>query len=172
MRLKLNLDRTFVVSDLHFHHHGLFKYDPTACELFDRTDTNRVKLVTQWWNEIVSEDDTVLVLGDVCFSATHLSDLIPLNGHKILVLGNHDNYPTEYYYANGFEGVYGCVEFNRVLFSHYPTHPCELNARYKANIHGHLHNETIDDPRYLNVSMERTNYRPMRLMDAFSILGV
>jgi len=34
-------------------------------------------------------------------------------------------------------------------------------GRWKGNIHGHLHSNTIPDARYVNVSAEQVNYTPI-----------
>jgi len=45
------------------------------------------------WNERVSNDDTVYIIGDVCYRNSKDASwyLRRLKGHKILVAGNHDN---------------------------------------------------------------------------------
>ena len=45
--------------------------------------------------------------------------------------------------------------------SHCPVHPNEL--RHKKNIHGHVHNKTVDDDRYINVCCDVVNYTPVEL---------
>ncbi len=44
------------------------------------------------WNEVVAPDDDALILGDLCMGK--IADTLPLveflNGHKTLLLGNHD----------------------------------------------------------------------------------
>ena len=47
-----------------------------------------------------------------------------------------------------------------IICSHIPIHPLELH-RFKLNVHGHMHQNVLDDPRYLNVCMERTNFTPV-----------
>jgi calcineurin-like phosphoesterase family protein len=41
-----------------------------------------------------------------------------------------------------------------------PVHPTQLRAGAR-NIHGHLHARAIDDPRYVCVSLEQTDFRPV-----------
>jgi calcineurin-like phosphoesterase family protein len=54
------------------------------------------------WNETVSKEDTVYVLGDFAFGdkKTVASYSTRLNGKKILILGNHDH--KKDWYANSF----------------------------------------------------------------------
>ncbi len=67
----------------------------------------------------------------------------------------------------------------RILFSHYPIaaeerfffdHVRVLNEIfYKTecvlNVHGHTHSVDLDDPRCVNVSVEKTDFKPVRLSE-------
>jgi calcineurin-like phosphoesterase family protein len=49
------------------------------------------EIIIKNWNETVSSDDTVLILGDFAMAARAVEHIVPrLNGKKILILGNHD----------------------------------------------------------------------------------
>ena len=52
---------------------------------------------------------------------------------------------------------------NKFWLSHAPIHPQEL--RGLKNVHGHCHNNSIDDNRYINVSCEAVNYTPIQFKD-------
>jgi calcineurin-like phosphoesterase family protein len=63
------------------------------------------------WNKVVSEEDTVYVLGDVAMLPKTRFDRISaivhgLKGHKHLILGNHDNLKAVTYIRMGFESVH------------------------------------------------------------------
>lgn len=50
--------------------------------------------------------------------------------------------------------------------SHIPLHPSQLDSRFTANIHGHIHigsGDPINDPRYLNVNCEFHDYKPITI---------
>lgn len=165
-----NLETTFVISDLHFYHRAIFNFDPKCRELFGDVE-GRVRIMSEWWNEIVKPSDSVLVLGDVCFRSKGLHAIRNLNGEKFLIRGNHDLFSESRYIEDaGFVKILPSVEINRVIFTHFPVHPIQLNSRYRANIHGHLHGENIFDTRYYNVSVENINYRPKRLSEIFEEL--
>jgi calcineurin-like phosphoesterase family protein len=82
-----------------------------------------------------------------------------LNGTKILIKGNHDNLKLSQY-AQMFKDVRATHTLDKFVLSHIPIHPDSL-ARWKANIHGHTHANNLDDPRYINVSVEQINYTPI-----------
>ncbi|WP_051347254.1 metallophosphoesterase family protein [Thiomicrorhabdus chilensis] len=81
---------TWLVSDTHFYHNNINKYEPSRLEGmksdgFDNPD----EWLIHNWNSTVGEDDLVLHLGDFAFKKA--TDVLPmLNGRIILVLGNHD----------------------------------------------------------------------------------
>lgn len=115
-------------------------------------------------NLVVNPRDTLVLLGDVGISDRAIEALASINCQKlILTPGNHDGercrIHTEYYdrITGGFVTRLGKAYG---VCTHIPIHPQCLD-RWSFNIHGHLHDGIIDDPRYVCVSCERTNYRPV-----------
>ena len=164
------------IGDTHFGHAKMVnwrgdlggKYRPfeTVGEMNDE--------IHRMWNLRVKPEDTVYHLGDVAFGITQrrsLSNLVGLNGKKELILGNHDTYHDSQEEGNvedltrHFVRVHGSKEIvigNLVgIMTHIPIHPQQLEYRYAFNIHGHLHKVQIDDPRYINVSVENHEYGPV-----------
>lgn len=79
---------TYYTSDHHFGHLNIIRF----CDRpFADVPTMNARLV-ELWNETVTDDDTVWVLGDVALGALDdsLACVGRLAGHKILVPGNHD----------------------------------------------------------------------------------
>ena len=170
---KPDIGRELVTSDQHFGHDNIIKY----C---DRPQ-NHHDVMIDGWNEIVKDVDVVYHLGD--YSLTNrddtkmISDI--LNGTRHLVKGNHDRHSNEWYYDMGFESV-GRENIILVrsgitiVLSHRPV-PTEEIMDYRQpyttkviNIHGHVHNngyEQENDNRYINVSVEETDYKPVYLDD-------
>jgi calcineurin-like phosphoesterase family protein len=57
--------------------------------------------------------------------------------------------------------VAGMVDYKKtVIFTHCPIHSSQLEFRYKYNIHGHVHENSLDDKRYINVCAEVIDYKP------------
>jgi calcineurin-like phosphoesterase family protein len=114
----------------------------------------------QNWNNVVGKNDKVYHLGDLTFSNKKLNEIMPrLNGTKVLIKGNHDNLKPNQY-LQYFKDIRAYHILDKFLLSHIPVH-IDSRERWKANIHGHLHNNIIDDPNYINVSVERINYTPI-----------
>jgi len=86
---------TFVTSDLHLGHGKEFLYKSRGFDSIEEHDRTLVKN----WNETVSADDTVYILGDIMLKHTledtefeyGLSLLRRLNGKLIIIRGNHDS---------------------------------------------------------------------------------
>lgn len=83
----------------------------------------------------------------------------------MLVLGNHDTdaklRPSIHELAGVFCEIHSMYKHKEFWISHPPIHQDEL--RGKKNIHGHTHSHVLDDPRYLNVCLEQTDYTPIDL---------
>lgn len=175
--------RVWVYSDPHFGHANICKfvnYDGSKVRPWDDVDKMDEEMI-QWYNELVSAEDRVYILGDVAFTVKALHQSVSrLNGRKILVPGNHD--PKQMRgYINLFDDVRGYVQRDGFIMSHIPLHPGSL-GRWRLNIHGHLHNNIVEeeithscrygssvttyheDIRYYCACVERTGFRP-KLLD-------
>lgn len=153
------MNRVFVISDTHFGHHNIIKFE-AAARPFASIDEHDKELVARW-NAVVTKRDTVWHLGDVFFGKTGHYILAGLNGYKKLVLGNHDHYPLEVYQTY-FGKIAGAAEYKGCIMTHVPVHECQM-YRYAKNIHGHMHSKSIPDARYACVSAEHTGLAPILL---------
>lgn len=154
----------FVISDTHFGHVNILKFlneDGSHVRDFISVEEMNERMVENW-NETVKDDDIVYHLGDVYFGQGH-TVLHRLRGRKRLILGNHDNGKDQNLQKH-FQKILVWrmfPEFN-CLLSHVPVHE---SALYKVgyNVHGHVHHNSLPDPRYINVSVEVRNYKPTPL---------
>jgi calcineurin-like phosphoesterase family protein len=112
------------------------------------------------WNSVVNKRDTVYLLGDITMEKSHSYPLLnKLLGIKKVILGNHDkpsHIPELLKYVNSVCGAYKLKSY---ILTHIPIHPNEFH-RFIHNIHGHVHENSIQDSRYVNVSCEAVNYKP------------
>jgi calcineurin-like phosphoesterase family protein len=122
------------------------------------------------WNDTVSGDDTVYILGDFAFGDKDEVRRLcqSLNGRKILILGNHDTQPAGWYRNCGFDEAspWPVIIEGFWILSHEPLYINE-NMPY-ANIYGHVHgNPTYKDfcSQSICVCVERTGYRPIDFED-------
>jgi len=152
--------KTYFISDLHLGHENIvkFSYRYRKGSNVDEHDEWLIDAI----NSVVHPKDNLWMLGDVSWGRPgtldkpgdgwhHLSKIGRINGTKNLILGNHDDMGIEAY-TQYFNVIRGFCEYKGIWLSHAPIHPEEL--RGNANAHGHVHENTIDDPRYLNVCVE------------------
>ena len=152
----------FFISDTHFGHRNILNFVKTSNGLplrpFSTIEEMNEKIVGNW-NSVVHKNDRIYHLGDICLSRSNLPILERLHGRKVLIKGNHDNSKIEEY-LKYFDDIRGSHIFNNYIMTHIPVHPCQ-KVRFSGNIHGHLHDNIIDDPWYINVSVENINYTPI-----------
>lgn len=164
------MPKVFVTSDTHFGHSNILTFKKTdglpLREGFKDIKDHDLELIKRW-NSVVSKDDKIYHLGDVGFkNFPYLKEIFDqLNGTKVLIKGNHDNFKISQY-MQIFKDVRATHVLNGYVLSHVPVHPMCLD-RWKGNIHGHTHEHNVEssphhkDKRYINVCVEHTNYTPI-----------
>lgn len=165
------MSEVFVISDLHLGHKSIlqFEYDGKPLRPFADLDEMHETIVANW-NATVRPGDKIYVLGDICFRKELMGMFDFLNGKKRLVRGNHDLFDTSLY-LKYFSEIYGVRQINGVWLTHCPMHLGGVEQeRVKVNIHGHLHANKIDHPKYFNASVECVNYTPISIEDVLANL--
>lgn len=158
---------TFFISDTHFNHSKILQFGRKQFSSVEEMNS----IMVENWNKVVKPTDIVWHLGDVVMEPQGEKDfeiLGKLNGDKRLICGNHDSDFKIKEYQKYFTKIFGCYDFGprysnrdcKFILSHIPVHPIQFN-RCQYNIHGHLHDELVDDPRYISVCVEKTNYTPI-----------
>jgi calcineurin-like phosphoesterase family protein len=119
-------------------------------------------MLRRHWNEAVHPKDLVLILGDITLETPVFYEMLDhLNGRKKVVMGNHDSPKHCRKLLEHVEQVCGSIEYKRgVILTHIPIHESQM-GRFWLNIHGHVHSESLDDNRYVNVSAEAVDYTPV-----------
>lgn len=174
----------YFTSDLHLGHNREFIYKNRGF-----TDiVSHDKAVIDGINEVVTEDDYLWILGDICFGdiskddeRKYFEDLIKINcGNVNVIIGNHDSpSKVEFYKELGWNVVgYAYllnVKKHPYMLSHYPT--LTRNGTYKGELHrevinlyGHTHQETpflIENeeeiPLSFHVGVDSNNLRPIEI---------
>lgn len=155
--------KTFVYADPHFGHKGVTQFTKTdGTKLRPWTDVKEMDdALISFYNSVVRPNDKVYFLGDVAFKPATLDLLQHLNGDKVLIKGNHDTLKLSQY-AKYFRDIRAYTIHNKFLLSHIPVHKSQA-GRWRGNIHGHLHANSLDDNWYQCVSVERTNWKPVNI---------
>lgn len=155
-------------SDTHFGHANIVKFQPNR----GTDDVNEMnEQIIAVWNALVAEDDEVFHLGDAALGpyAEWTNIFKRLNGHKILIIGNHDRIFADNswkqqqkfitYYNRMFDDYYDNLpEFELaddtlVNLSHFPYDGDHFDGdrftEYRLNddgivlLHGHTHSTKI-----------------------------
>lgn len=122
----------WMTSDTHFGHTNIIKY----CNRPYRDPEEMNQDLLAKWNSVVKPEDHVIHLGDVAMGQLDksLSLVKHLNGHKILILGNHDR-PYQGWYRGekrikgfqtykdaGFDEIYDEAFLHYGVWSFYLNH--------------------------------------------------
>lgn len=151
----------FLVADTHFGHLGSTKFlcdDGSKMRPWDSVEEMDEALVDNW-NKVVGRKDRVYHLGDVAINRRALPILNRLNGRLVLIKGNHDIFKLSDY-TPYFDDIRAYHVLDKFILSHIPIH-AESKARFRGNIHGHLHQRKMADPWYRCVSVEQTGFAPI-----------
>lgn len=157
----------WLISDTHFGHRNIVRYA-------GRPEDHEQRMISAW-RALVGEDEPILHLGDLAMMKRDwLERLVAsLPGRFIMLEGNHDRQTKTMYLNLGIELIKNSflLELGEwgVWFSHRPE-PARIHGNRQVNIHGHIHEKTMDDPRCLNACVEHTGYSPVRV-SAFLAAG-
>lgn len=148
--------KVFHIGDTHFYDDGIIRVEDRPFKTVEEMN----QAIIDNWNSHVGEDDIVWHHGDVgsCnwhgvtydYISMELKKVIgKLNGHKYLIMGNHDrDFSEDWWKSIGFEKVYDHpVLYNDwYILSHEPTY-ISHNMPY-CNIFAHVHG----NPNFARVS--------------------
>jgi calcineurin-like phosphoesterase family protein len=169
------MGKIFVTSDLHFGHDRGFLYEPRGFKNIEDHD----ETVIANWNNVVSDEDDVYVLGDLMLNDNeHGVECIKrLKGKIHIVYGNHDTDARKALYNELGVVVHGwadVIKYRKYHFylSHYPTMTGNLEAeslhQCAINLFGHTHqqfNFYQDIPFMYHVGCDSHNNTPVLLDD-------
>jgi len=167
------------ISDTHFNHNNILSFknnEDKPLRPFSSVEEMNETMIENW-NKLVKPQDKIYHLGDVILGKAAEFDpiLSRLNGKKRLLLGNHDIEKTQHL-AKYFDlkHIFGAKHLNvngfKCVLSHIPLHTESIKPLGNINIHGHIHCNTVrlpnteePDPRYVNICVEKTDYKPINL---------
>lgn len=168
----------WLTSDNHFGHENIYRFTYTDQYGVERMVRERFRnaiegdgYMVQRWCELVRPEHHIWHLGDVTMARSSnaktwfCNKIRSLPGHKRLILGNHDHLAIDVYRDAGFKKIRASNVIDGLLLTHYPVHPGSI-GRAVGNVHGHTHAAPDIGPRYLNVSVERTDYAPIAIEEA------
>lgn len=138
----------YYIADTHFGHANIIRFDERP---FKDTLEMEQTLIKNW-NERVTKDDVVYILGDFCWGTEKdwLRILDKINGAKVLIKGNHDLKNPSATLKSKFRQICDYKEITdhrrRIIMSHYPL--MFYRASYGDDVWhfcGHTHNRTAEE---------------------------
>ena len=152
----------YFISDIHFGHKNIIRF----CDRPFGSVSEMNSEIIEKWNSIVTDVDRVFVVGDVflCSPEEAKSYIKKLNGHKILIKGNHDLSKSVMLEA-GFDEYHRSYDYTMpdgrvALLKHYPVPDCLLDM-YDLMIHGHIHISERVRGKKINVSCDIWEFTPI-----------
>lgn len=163
----------YFTSDLHIGHDKPFIWQARGFNSIEEHDTQ----ILLRWNAIVSPEDTVYILGDLCLGGNEPEwnrIYKVLNGHKKFIHGNHDTltkikrYVNEYNMEDlGLATIYKYSKKKKFYLSHYPTLVDNHESdKFFWNLSGHIHSKYLFNTRLecvYNVAMDAHNCTPISI---------
>lgn len=159
----------YFTSDLHLGHSNIIKLCNRPFSDSGEMDEALIKN----WNNVVTNGDTVYIIGDLIFRAQENKVeeyLARLKGKKHLIIGNHDrtwiNQIDINKYFKSVENMQIIVtNHGKITLCHYPM----MSFEGKYLIYGHIHGNKSDSywsllkamDNALNAGVEINNYKPM-----------
>lgn len=152
------MTKLLICADLHLGHENITKFrtDFSSAEEHDHVVFDNLA-------SAVGKRDSLYLLGDVAFNLEQLNKIKSIKcAKKTLILGNHDTdrKVTISMLDDVFNSIHSLHCRDGFWFSHCPIHESQFRGK-RGNIHGHLHNQTLNIDGYFNTSLEAINYRPI-----------
>lgn len=169
------MGKIFYTSDLHLGSSNIIGYENRPWKTVEEMDAGLIDR----WNEIVTDYDTVYVLGDFCFKgATKALEYYGrLRGCVHFIRGNHDHFMTQETWKRYVtdacftedEGWYKHMQDgeHEVVLCHFPILYWDgMDDRGSIHLYGHMHsrpNMQHPHPDAFNVGVDVNDYRPVTL---------
>ena len=163
--------KIFVISDTHFYHKNIIRYCNRPFESIEEMNAALIKN----WNKTVSNDDIVIFCGDFCFCRTAEKKEVTtaitnqLNGHKIIVKGNHDFKQLKYTDCGWDAEFYQEWAINGLNFRHRPDNIQSDAEKWDIIFYGHVHDKVIGNApvNTINVCVDVNDFRPLDITNYF-----
>ena len=160
------MSQPYFLGDPHWGHRNILKYRSQFSSIEEHDNTILENILN------VSDKRAVLYLMGDCFfdmeAIRFLEEIRPRFMHVHWILGNHDTDSKlrqqvfrEVIKRDLVDNVHSLKKYHEFWLSHAPIHESELRGH--KNIHGHTHENFVDDDRYVPVSLEHTGFKPISL---------
>jgi len=174
-------------ADLHFGHNNIITYSGRPYANVTEMNEN----IVERWNALVTHEDEVIILGDLCLGKLEesLNYAKQLNGQITLLLGNHDRpFGSNGKIREHWENIYSqagirnmvdgqmriTIAKRDIILCHFPYHVAAESSSYidryiddrpadKGHwlLHGHVHDMWRQKGRMINAGIDAWGGRPV-----------
>ena len=154
----------YATSDLHLWDQGISNFcrggrpaEEINKEIFDK------------WNANITNKDCVFVLGDLTMRDNECKHELAryirsLNGRKILIVGNHDNFNTNEYFDIGFVETHTIYRYlDNVFMVHDPAVSVIGDRNKDKFLVGHVHTLYKECANTINVGVDVRDFMPVKI---------
>jgi calcineurin-like phosphoesterase family protein len=144
MEMVTKMSEVFFISDTHFGHNAVLKFDNRP---FRTTEENDNTIIDNWNNRVGIEDD-VYFLGDFSwYNSTKSTEIAKsLNGNKHFIIGNHDSkilrnndFRKQFIEITDYKEIKYSDEYS-IILCHYPIVAFKNHYYGWFHLYGHVHN--------------------------------
>jgi len=158
-----NKTKKFITADWHLG-------DPRM-EILGRPFSNAsacIKTLIKLHNSIVSPEDEVIIIGDVCYKERPeaIKYLKFFNGRKVLIRGNHDNVFSDNDLEDYFEDIIPDGQGLKFKIDDIPCYAVHYPTQGKKDMFtlcGHIHAAWRYQLNSFNVGIDANHFRPINL---------
>lgn len=174
--------KVYFTSDTHFGHKNILQFCNRPWESIEEMN----EAIIENWNKTVKKNDIVFHLGDVQLGGGNqlMDSIFPrLNGHIILIIGNHDPHNLK---PRHIEMIDDCHEQLTVVIdgitcvlTHCPSGIPGKDKYKQFNLHGHLHS-IKDKPQeecsvklyenHYDVGVDNNDFKPISFNEIKNII--
>ena len=169
------IQQVWIWSDPHFGHKNIQKFEPSR-QQFGTLDEMDEAIIKNY-NDTINEGDIVIWLGDMFFCNAKRMDYLASKlqkGRNILIRGNHDKGVSNGKFKRLGFNPHRMYQYGEAILTHQPVSPTNMeylidNGIWK-NMHGHTHSDktSLDPNHWQCFSMELTDFKPVKIEDAFA----
>lgn len=168
--------KRYFISDTHFGHKNILEFENRPFTDVDEMD----KFMIRRWNDKVSKDDEIYILGDFSFySKGKTKDILnQLNGKKFLIRGNHDSKIPEEYFEWVKDYHVLKIEKQLIVLCHYPIQVWNHQNHGSLHFYGHVHSNKgthhplfVDVKNSYNVGADLHDYRPIEFNHILELIN-
>jgi calcineurin-like phosphoesterase family protein len=163
---------TFFTADTHLGHSAIIRF--CSRPFLNVEEMNEI--IIKNWNLKVKPQDRVYIIGDFAFGSREkiLNYTQKLNGHKILIVGNHDNIgqPKNYGFAEKYQLLTAKINGIYITMCHYAMRTWEKSHYDSWHIYGHSHGMLEAIGKSWDVGVDNNGFAPVefeelkRIMDS------